>query len=114
MIPRTKEEYIANLRANLGSNINWAIAGMKRIYTQQTKDEQSSGSVRYYNSIGFTGTDAKILTSFVDQLKYKNFLSPKQNAIILKKMPKYARQLTEWSLAEGSLVKTERGYEVAK
>lgn len=66
-----------------------------KIYERQTADEQAYGATLVYNNIGFNGVDAQIMSSFARQLMEKGFLSPKQKAIALKKMPKYWAQIKQ-------------------
>jgi hypothetical protein len=67
------------------------------IYNGQTQQEKVSQTTVEDNGIGFSGVDAEILTSFAEQFLRRQFLSPKQRAILAKKMPKYAGQL--WQIA---------------
>jgi hypothetical protein len=87
----TKQE----IRTMLETNDVWVIRGMLAIFEYQTADEQAHGRTEYDNGVGFNGVDAEILTSFVEQYKARNFLSPKQIAIARKKMLKYAGQLVK-------------------
>lgn len=95
----TKKARIAHIREALGSNANWAIRGMLRIYANQTEDEKESEETSHDNGIGFSGCDANILSSFAKQIEKGRAMSPKQMAIIFKKMPKYAAQLESVSRA---------------
>ncbi len=63
------------------------------IYDKQTLSEQASNSTSVLNSVGFTGCDAEILSSFSQQVQRGRTLSPKQMALVFKKMPKYWEQL---------------------
>lgn len=63
------------------------------IYAKQTLGEQASQTTSELNSVGFSGVDAEILSSFSDQVKRGRTLSPKQMVIVFKKMPKYWEQL---------------------
>lgn len=103
----SKTADIASFREKLANNAIWAIRGMLRIFQNQTTNEQDMESTEVDNGIGFTGVDAKLLTSFskqvnskIDWLKSKNLpiywdrlLSEKQMKLVFKKMPKYAKQL---------------------
>ena len=89
----TKKARIELLRGKLSSNYQWATRGLIRIYERQTTDEQSSGSTKHLNGIGFSGADSEILTSFAVQVIKGRTLSPKQTPILFKKMPRYAKQL---------------------
>lgn len=63
------------------------------IYEQQTVAERHIGSTIEHNGRGFSGRDAEILTSFANWWKAKGWFSPKQIAVLRKKMPRYAGQL---------------------
>jgi hypothetical protein len=96
-----------NIRVKLATNPMWAIRGVLAIYANQTPNEQIAEETNVDNGIGFTGCDAKLLSSFakqvqnkIDWVKSKNLpvmwdklLSVKQMGIVFKKMPKYAKQL---------------------
>jgi hypothetical protein len=69
-----------------------------KIYDNQDPEEKASQQTIALNGIGFNGVDARILSSFAQHLKQKGFLSPKQMAIVKKKMPKYTRQV--WQMME--------------
>jgi len=83
------------IRELLMSNDNAVYAGMLRIYDRQTSAEQASQQTSIFNSVGFTGCDAEIMSSFT--VNYKKFgkLTEKQMVIARKKMVKYWRQLLE-------------------
>ena len=84
---------VAFLKIKLSSDYNWAVRGMLKIFEYQTASEQSSEQTHDHNNVGFTGVDANILSSFTKQVQKGRVLSEKQQAILFKKMPKYARQL---------------------
>lgn len=68
---------------------------MMRIYDKQTADEQKYQDTHLYNSVGFTGVDANIMSSFAESYKKFGRLTPKQMAIARKKMKKYWKQLLQ-------------------
>ena len=68
------------------------------IYSKQTLSEQAVQRTAELNCVGSTGCDAEILSSFSDQVKRGRTLSPKQMALVFKKMPKYWEQL--WNNAK--------------
>ena len=89
-----KKDRIALLREKLGTSKAWAMTACSRIFEYQTADEQNSDDTREHNGVGFTGADAYILSRFAKSIDAKKFVgSPKQMAILFKKMPKYAKQL---------------------
>jgi hypothetical protein len=100
MIFTAKEQIVDQMRKNLETSSNTRARALLRIFENQTRDEQASESTNHYNGIGFTGSDAQFLTSLAKQFKYKGYLSPKQDAILARKIKKYARQLVEGSIAE--------------
>lgn len=113
-----KTQLVAALKQQLGTNDAQVVKGLIPLFVNQTASEQASGSVQVWNMEGFTGSDAQFLTSLATQAKKHMFygkaageaLSPKQLAILHKKMPKYARQLVEGSLAEKKIVKEDGVY----
>ncbi len=66
-----------------------------KIYERQTAEEQSADQTIEHNGIGFNGVDAEIMSSFAKQLMSRGFLSPKQDAIARRKMPKYWKQILQ-------------------
>ena len=89
-----KKDRIALLREKLGTNTVWDMKACSRIFEYQTADEQNSDDTREHNGVGFTGADAYILSCFAKYIDEGKFVgSPKQMAILFKKMPKYAKQL---------------------
>jgi len=89
----TKSQIKEFVRNQLATNEVWAKAGLLKIYDFQTSEEQQIEATCVHNNIGFTGTDGEILSSFAKQLTYKGYLSPKQMALVYKKMPKYWKQI---------------------
>lgn len=91
----TVKEYF---KRKLSVDSAWAVKGMLKIYSYQTAGEQMSQQTHELNCIGFSGCDAEILSSFSDQVNRGRTLSPKQMAIVFKKMPRYWKQL--WNSVE--------------
>lgn len=92
----TKTEALALLQIKLGADSKWAQRALLAIYRNQTEDEKTESSVKHNNGMGFRAVDSHILTSFANQLQTRGFLTPKQMAIVLRKMPVYARQLMKF------------------
>lgn len=67
---------------------------IRKMYDQQTADEQGSGETKHRNGVGFNGADARIMSSFAEFLNRTGFLTPKQRAVARRKLVKYNRQLT--------------------
>lgn len=105
----SKNDLVSYLREQLSVRDNQAVKGLMTVFANQTESEQESGDTHYNNGVGFTPSDAPLLTSFAMQYKSRKFLSDKQMVVLKKKMPKYARQLIEGSLKKGLIVK-ENGF----
>ena len=84
------------IKTQLATNPAWAIRGLVKIYTLQTADEQASDRTSHDNGVGFSGVDANILSSFAKQVNAGRNLSPKQMAIVYKKMPRYWKQIASF------------------
>ena len=89
----TTKARTGSIRHKLTTDAKWAVRGLLRIYEAQTEDEKSSEDTKHDNGVGFTGSDASLLSSYAKQVLAGNTMSPKQMKYIFKKMPKYARQL---------------------
>jgi len=88
------------IKNKIENNDSFAIRCLMKLYQKQTTDEQDIGATVEYNNVGFNGVDSEILSSFARQVeqwkedkKYPTPLSPKQMALVKKKLPKYAGQL---------------------
>jgi hypothetical protein len=77
----------------LATNASWALRGLIKIYERQTSNEQASGNTSELNSVGFSGCDAEILSSFATQYLSRGTLSPKQMVLVFKKLPRYSKQI---------------------
>ena len=67
---------------------------LRKLYAEQTVEEQADGNTKVQNGIGFNGVDAPILSSFCEFLNKTGFLTPKQKILARKKLVKYNKQLT--------------------
>lgn len=93
----SKKDMIEQLRQRLASDPRWALRALLRIYQNQTADEQSSERTIERNGIGFSGPDAEILTSFARQYQRRGSLSERQMAVLVRRIPSYARQIVHHS-----------------
>ena len=78
------------------------------LYSRQTETEQSSEATMGTNHMGFTGADAKLLTSFAKQIQTSEYpegrrLSPRQLHWARKKIQKYAKQLAVYANSKEAL-----------
>lgn len=67
---------------------------LKKLYAEQTADEQSVGQTRHNNGVGFNGADSKFLSSVSEFLLKRGYLTDKQKFVVRKKLVKYNKQLT--------------------
>ena len=99
-----KEELIGYLRNQFKTDRLTAWRALKRVYENQTADEQTSEFTKYDNGVGFTGSDSEFLSSLAKQLLMYGTLSGKQTGCLFRLMPKYARQIIEGSIGEGKII----------
>ena len=94
----TKSNTLKFVRGQLAISKVWATKALVRIYKEnQTPAEQNAQLTTEDNGIGFSGTDAPFLSSLAAQYISKGFLSEKQMGFVLRKMPKYSRQVVAMS-----------------
>lgn len=86
----TKEE-IKNL---VQTNDKVLYGALKKLYAEQTADEQYAGYTKDRNNAGFNSLDSKFLTSVAQFLAKKGFLTDNQKAVVRRKLVKYTAQLT--------------------
>ena len=82
-----------SLRELLQTNDVAVLKGMVRIFDYQTSHEKAAEGTIDNNSVGFSGVDGHIMSSFARQYQQRGSLSPKQMVIARKKMTKYVGQL---------------------
>ena len=92
-----KKDRAEFVKTKLSTSKTWANAALLKIYEYQTKAEQDHMATLEHNGVGFSGTDAEILSSFATQFERRKWLSNKQQAIVMKKMKKYWRQILKVS-----------------
>lgn len=89
----TKKQVETGLKLKLSTDLAFAKMAILIVYGNQTASEQCAAITSDSNGIGFTGCDAEILTSFAQRIERNGFFSPKMNSIILRKAPRYWRQI---------------------
>jgi len=88
-----KDDVRNYIKQQLGTNSQWALRALVKIYENQTADEQAVGQTTEDNGIGFSGVDSTILSSFAVQVNNGRNLSIKQMNILFKRMPRYHKQI---------------------
>lgn len=86
---------------NLLINNDQLIKALLVLYKYQTVSERADETTKYVNGVGFSGFDAKILSSFAEWYNGHKYLSPKQMVVLRKRMMKYVKQLTK--IANGEI-----------
>ena len=96
----TKGAREAFVRARIAASAAWAYRALTVIFHYQTADVQELDVTTNANRVGFTGHDAELLSSFAKQylaahgrVGLKARLSPRQQEIVMRRMPKYTKQL---------------------
>lgn len=67
---------------------------LKKLYAEQTRDEQMSGETTHRNGIGFNGVDSRFLSSVAEFLNRTGSLTAKQKVVTRRMLKKYNKQLT--------------------
>jgi transposase-like protein len=81
------------------------VRAIQTLYARQTADERASSATKHSNGIGFTGTDARFLSSVAQALpQYNNKMTAKQLEVARRMLPKYWRQLLEAAAEKGAQV----------
>jgi hypothetical protein len=93
----TKVQIKEFVKSKLSTDPVWARHALLKIYEFQTLEEQDIKDTMYYNGVGFTGMDGRILSSLAKQLQEKRYLSDNQMEILFRKMPKYWIQVVKIS-----------------
>ena len=82
------------IRDMIQTNDKVLYGALKKIYGEQTADEQRAGETKHHNGVGFNGPDSKFMSSICEQLIRRGWLSDKQKYYARKKLIKYNKQLT--------------------
>jgi len=88
-----QEDVIAALQNKLATDEAWAVRALVRIAREQTDEEQDKDRTELHNGVGFRVCDAFILTRMAKAFEQYGRLTPKQLALVMRKVPVYARQL---------------------
>ena len=91
---RMIKEYIQN---KLTNDDRWTLKALNKLYERQTEDEQNIAETKYHNNVGFTGHDARYLSSLHQQKLEKGWLSRKQMEALRRTIKKYWSQVQEMS-----------------
>lgn len=89
------EELKDYFKGKLATDAAWVRRAIVAVWKYQTEEEKRIGETKVHNNVGFTGADAKILSSFAIRIFNSNrySLTEKQLKVAFKLMPKYAGQL---------------------
>ncbi len=88
------EELKDYFKGKLATDAAWVRRAIVAIWKYQTEEEKRTEETKVHNNVGFTGADAKILSSFAGTIQANRYsLTEKQLKVAFKLMPKYAGQL---------------------
>jgi len=79
------------------------VKALVKLYDFQTASEKHARDTKYFNGVGFNGTDGKFLSSCSTYYMRFGYLSKKQIYCIRKRLKKYAGQLA--NIANGTITK---------
>lgn len=109
----SKKKLIQGLKHQLSHNTEKARRALLLVYSRQTISEQNSKQTLEYNGEGFTTLDAEILTNIAVFYKNYNFLTPRQDQIVKRLIPKYAGQILASSIERGLIAQVSpRRYQI--
>ena len=83
------------IRKLVQTNDKVLYGALRKLYAEQTADEQRDGATKHHNGVGFNGPDSQIMSSFAEFLIRTGFLTDKQKTVARKKLVKYNKQLTK-------------------
>lgn len=104
----TKKQLTQGLRYQLSHDRNKARQALVFLYNAQTDEEQARQETVEHNEVGFTALDAEILSGIARFYLEHKFLTPKQDAIVRKLVPKYTSQILTSSIERGLIVRRSR------
>jgi hypothetical protein len=111
----SKKKLIQGLRYQISHSTEKARRALLLIYSKQTASEQNSSKTLEHNCEGFTTLDAEILTNIAKFLQTYKFLTPRQDQVIKRLIPKYAGQILSSSIERGLIRQVSpRRYEIIK
>ena len=87
----TKDEIIHLLE----TNDTMVIHSLIQIYNRQTESEKAIKETNTNNGVGFNGVDGGFMSTCAEFALKRGYLTPKQMAIVRRKLMKYAGQLTK-------------------
>ncbi len=92
--PSKKEWSQEEIKTLVQTNDKVLYGALRKLYAEQTSDEQRAGETKIHNGVGFNGADSRFLSSVSEFLIRKGFLTDKQKFAVRKKLVKYTKQLT--------------------
>ena len=97
----TKKQLLHGMRYQLAHNPKKARKALILLYEAQTSEEKSKSKTVEHNEVGFTALDAEILTGIANFYLGHKFLTPRQDEVLKKLIPKYASQILYSSIGRG-------------
>lgn len=94
----TKSEKKRYIKKRLSTDPECATRALMLLYEQGQTDTEKVHEGRVLEEVngrGFTLYDSEFLTSLAEQYLHRGYLSHRQDAILMKKMPRYWRQILD-------------------
>jgi hypothetical protein len=88
----TKDDILKRLEAET-PDARLVYRALQALYARQTADEQATLNTSHRNGMGFNGFDAPLLSDIAQKSQRYGGLTPKQTALVAKKLRRYAGQL---------------------
>lgn len=77
----------------LSTDRRWVERALVVLHDRQTLDEQQEGTTKFYNGVGFNGTDGRYLSYCAEWVKRGGHLNDKHFEKCSRKLPKYWKQI---------------------
>jgi len=99
-----------NVTAQLLKSKERRLEALARLCSKQSDAEFANESTHLHNSVGFTPSDAPLLTSIYKFYKKTGKISDKQDAVLKNRLQKYAGQLVRNWIETGVMKKVGTEY----
>jgi hypothetical protein len=87
------EDVVLDFKVRLASSPAFATLALLALFDRQTAGERATRMTMERNGVGFTASDAPVLSSLARRVLCGFILSERQLAVAHKRLPKYAGQL---------------------
>lgn len=107
---RSKSQMINEVKSVIRGSIDSALDGLVTVFSNQLIDERAMEKTYHRNRVGFNKPDAKVLTHIAKCYIEGNSLNANEIDEVMKRVPKYARQIVKTKISRGEIVKRDGSY----